>query len=235
MCIFTDCAFAYIMVNSGNIGEDMMVIKPVNLGGVASNCYLLKSADYFLLVDTGKGKRTLLEKELKALNCGTRKLKFIILTHGDFDHTGNCAYLRKKFRAKIAMHKDDAGMVEKGDMFYNRKTYTFLTRLLVNVLFGIKRFKPDITFGDGFDLKKYGFDAKIIHLPGHSKGSIGILTADGDLFCGDLFANHKRPSLSAIIDDIDEAMASVRKLYGYDIKTVYPGHGKPFAMNELVI
>lgn len=213
----------------------MIVVKPVILGGVACNCYLLKNADYFLLIDTGKGKRTLLEKELKASKCSARKLKLIILTHGDFDHTGNCVYLRKKFRTKIAMHQDDAGMVEKGDMFYNRKTGAFLTRLLVNVLFGIKRFKPDITFVNEFDLKKYGFDAKAIHLPGHSKGSIGILTGDGDLFCGDLFANHQKPSLSAIIDDIDTAMASVKKLYGYNIKTVYPGHGKPFDLKELVL
>jgi hydroxyacylglutathione hydrolase len=45
----------------------------------------------------------------------------IVITHGDFDHIGNAAYLRQKFGAKIAMHADDVGMAERGDMFWNRK------------------------------------------------------------------------------------------------------------------
>ena len=70
-----------------------------------------------------------------------------------------------------------------------------------------------------------------MNLPGHSKGfSIGILTADGHLFCGDLLANTDKPALWSIIDDEDAAHASVEKLRGLDIDTVYPGHGRPFPM-----
>ena len=157
----------------------------------------------------------------------------IVITHGDFDHIGNAAYLRQKFGAKIAMHADDVGMAERGDMFWNRKKGNRLYRSLVPKLFRFgtaDRFQPDVIVGDGTGLTEYGFDAKVISIPGHSKGSISILTSAGDLFCGDLLENAKQPAASSIVDDIPTAQASIEKLANQDVKIVYPGHGKPFPM-----
>jgi len=210
-------------------------VRPVYLGRITGNCYIVKTNAGFVLVDTGRAsKRSLLEKELDSAGCKQGNLDLIILTHGDFDHTGNCAYLREKFGTRIAMHHDDSGMVERGDMFWNRRTGNFLIRAIVNVFFRIRKFKPDFTVGEGYDLSGYGLNAKVLHLPGHSKGSIGILTAGGDLFCGDLFTNMDKPELNSIIDDSVEANVSVAKLKKYRINTVYPGHGKPFPMSMLV-
>lgn len=213
-----------------------MDIKTIIFGGIVANCYLLKTDSGFILIDTGRAsKRARLERELASAGCNPGDLKLIILTHGDFDHTGNCVYLRNKFGAKIAMHNDDSGMVEHGDMFWNRKTGNFLAKKIVNVLFRITRFKPDFTVDEGYDLSEYGLDAKVLYLPGHSKGSIGILTASGDLFCGDLLMNKDKPALNSIIDDPAEAQASVGKLRKLSINTVYPGHGKPFPMHVLAV
>ncbi|NUQ04870.1 MAG: MBL fold metallo-hydrolase [Anaerolineae bacterium] len=33
----------------------------------------------------------------------------ILLTHGDFDHCGNAAHLRRKYQTRVAMHLDDRG------------------------------------------------------------------------------------------------------------------------------
>jgi hydroxyacylglutathione hydrolase len=209
-------------------------IKPVYLGRIIGNCYIIETDTGFILIDTGRASRhTKLEKELDNAGCKPGNLNLIILTHGDFDHTGNCANLREKFGTKIAMHYDDSGMVERGDMFWNRKTGNFLIRIIVNVLFRIRKFKPDFTMDEGYDLSEYGLNAKVLCLPGHSKGSIGILTAGGDLFCGDLFINTNKPELNSIIDDPVEANASAEKLKRYRINTVYPGHGKPFPMSSL--
>lgn len=159
-----------------------------------------------------------------------------MITHGDFDHTGNAACLRKAFGTKIAMHRDDLGMTERGDMLSNRKKSSVLSRIMAPVapfLFGFgkpSRFAPDILLHDGDDLTGYGFDARVLSLPGHSQGSIGILTADGDLFCGDLLDNTVKPALSDIMDDPAAGKASVKKLAGRKINTVYPGHGQPFPM-----
>jgi hydroxyacylglutathione hydrolase len=201
---------------------------PLNLGNV--NCYLLKAESGFLLVDSGTPfGRIYLEKELERLGCHPGSLHLIVLTHGDFDHTGSAAYLRQMYRSQIAMHPDDVGMAEHAYMFWNREKGNFLFSKLVPLLFGFTkkaRFTPDVLVQDGFDLSEYGLEACILGLPGHSKGSIGILTSSGDLFCGDLLMNDKdQPSFG--FGDPAGFLPSINRLKGMRIRTVYPGHGSP--------
>ena len=209
---------------------------PLNLGSV--NCYLVKNESGNILIDTGgSNKRHDLETELESAGCQPGNLNLIVLTHGDFDHTGNAAYLRNKFTTKIAMHSDDSGMAEQGDMFWNRNKPNFLIKIMTPILLRFPKsdwFNADIFIEDGFDLSEYGFNAKVISIPGHSRGSIGILTANHDLFCGDLLENTNQPALNSIMDDVETANASVEKLKNYKINTVYPGHGEPFAMDDFL-
>jgi hydroxyacylglutathione hydrolase len=210
---------------------------PYKLGAV--NCYLVETGSGYILIDTGgSNKRTELERELLRAGCRPGSLTLIVLTHGDFDHSGNAAHLRKKFGAKIAMHHDDSGMVERGDMFGDRqKGNNILTRRLVPILFGFgksERFTPDFYLDEGDALSDYGFDARVLRIPGHSKGSIGILTAGGDLFGGDLLENTDEPVLNSIMDDLAAANASVERLKSLEIEAVYPGHGGPFPMERFL-
>lgn len=154
------------------------------------NCYLLTTEKGLVLIDTGFSKnRVDIERELESAGCTPETLKLVLLTHGDFDHSGNAAYFREKYSAKIAMHLDDEGMVEKGDLFYNRNP-NFLMRIMGKIMLfflkgGLKkddRFKPDLHIDDGYNLLMFGLDATVIYVPGHSKGSIGILTSIGDFF-----------------------------------------------------
>ncbi len=208
-------------------------IKPIILGGFNGNCYLLKTETGFVLIDTGrKSKRKTLEQELQSGGCKPGNLDLILLTHGDFDHTGNGAFLREKYHTKIAMHHDDIGMVEYGDMFWNRQTGNIFIKKLINLTFNIRRFTPDFELDELSDLSKYGLNATILFLPGHSKGSIGILTSDKHLFCGDLFINQKKPEQTALVDNINDLNLSIEKVKRLDVKTVYPGHGKPFHMSS---
>lgn len=206
---------------------------PFPMGSV--NCYLIETGAGYVLIDTGgSNSRKELVRQLESAGCGPGLLKLIILTHGDFDHTGNAAYIRNAFGGKIAMHNDDLGMVERGDMFANRNKPNFIIRMLLPVLsrFGTsERFAPDLLVEDGDDLSGYGFDARVISIPGHSKGSIGILTAGADLFCGDLLVNTDRPVLNSLTDDLAAADASIQELGSMRIGTVYPGHGRPFPMS----
>ena len=213
-------------------------IKTINLGGV--NCYLVKAGEGFILIDTGFAfKRAYLEKELESAGVMPGNLTLIILTHGDSDHAENSAYLREKYGAKITMHLDDSGMVENGDMSWNRKskpdkismTFRIMTKIFSrsNKPGSFNTFKPDFYITDGQSLTEYGFSAEVLHLPGHSKGSIGILTTGGELFCGDLFYNFAG---FKYIDDQTDYNSSINKLKNFTIKTVYPGHGKPFPMRS---
>lgn len=208
------------------------LMMPFKLGPV--NCHLVKTDAGYILIDTGcSNRRTNLERGLEKAGCKPGNLKLVILTHGDFDHVGNAAYLREKFGAKIVMHHGDSGMVEHGDMFWNRKKGNILFKMIGSIFLGLKkadRFDPDLYVEDDYDLYEHGFDARIIHIPGHSSGSIGILTASGDMFCGDLILNGKKPKHNSIIDDSKAANASIEKLKSLNINTVYPGHGRPFPM-----
>jgi hydroxyacylglutathione hydrolase len=208
---------------------------PFRLGAV--NCYLVKTGSGHILIDTGSSNRRAgLEAELVRAGCTPGTLDLIVLTHGDFDHTGNAAYLRRTFGAQVAMHADDVGMAERGDMFAGRTSGSRLLRLaapLLSTLFGFgraERFTPDVTLDEGNDLVEYGLRAKVLSLPGHSKGSIGILTADAELFCGDLLDNTDRPVLNDLMDDPVAGKASVTRVQSLSIHTVYPGHGEPVPM-----
>jgi hydroxyacylglutathione hydrolase len=216
--------------------KTISLAMPFGMGRV--NCYLVDAGAGFILIDTGgSSSRKALLQELEGAACKPGLLPLILLTHGDFDHTGNAAYLRQAFGATIAMHPDDAGMGERGDMFVNRKKPNAILRALLPPFTGFgkaERFTPDRLVADGESLAASGFEASLLSLPGHSQGSIGILTAAGDLFCGDLFENTKGPKLNSLMDDPPAAQASLQKLRSLEVGLVYPGHGAPFPLSQFV-
>jgi hydroxyacylglutathione hydrolase len=213
-------------------------IVPIHFGGMLGygvNCFLIAAGPRFILIDTGTSpNRPGLEEELRKAGCEPGRLELIVLTHGHGDHTGNCAYLREKYGAKIAMHRGDLKIVEGGHV-ETGPVVRLLVRL-IGLMAGVgesEPFAPDICLDEGQGLSDYGFDAKVLHLPGHSEGSIGILTAEGDLFCGDIFVNKSKPARHAIVTDAAAFDASVERLKAFGIRTVYPGHGRPFPMSRI--
>jgi glyoxylase-like metal-dependent hydrolase (beta-lactamase superfamily II) len=233
-----------VVIGHTNLGEKIMeneiititVSLPFRVGKV--NCYLIDSGAGFVLIDTGSSnQRALIENRLTAAGCKPGDLRLIALTHGDFDHSGNAAYLRKKFGSSIAMHSEDSGMVEHGDMTWNRNKPNLLVRIAFRLLFRLgksDRCNPDILISDGDDLSEHGFKATVISIPGHSKGSVGFLTDDGILFGGDLLENTDSPALNPIMDDLKAAESSVAVLKRLEIDTVFPGHGQSFKMESII-
>lgn len=204
------------------------------------NAYLIKTKDGYVLIDTGLPNQwERLEKELQSAGCLPGTLKLIILTHGDWDHTGNASRLREKYSVRIAMHPGDVSQVENG-VFLKRKVrplfyriffaIRMLRRKLQKNRMSFPKFKPDILLSDGQSLEEYGLAAKVIHIPGHTPGSIGVITGEGNLFAGDTFVNSKKPDAARIIENTVQLQNSLDKLKKMNIKTVYPGHGKPFLM-----
>jgi glyoxylase-like metal-dependent hydrolase (beta-lactamase superfamily II) len=106
---------------------------------------------------------------LRSAGCQPGDLKLIVLTHGDFDHTGNAAYLRQKLGAPLAMHPCDFGMIERGDMFASRGKSNPIFKAIAPLLFKFgtaDRATPDIKLTEGFDLSEYGLDAKVVSISG---------------------------------------------------------------------
>jgi hydroxyacylglutathione hydrolase len=206
------------------------------------NAYLLQTGDGFLLVDTGLSFQwEKLEKELESAGCLPGKLKLVVITHGDLDHTGNSLRLRGKYGVKIAMHSGDVAQTADGVMLKRKVRpfsyrMLFTARMMVRGLLGkrinVPKFTPDILLSDGQRLEEYGLDAKIIHLPGHTPGSIAVLTNKGDLFAGDTFVNRKKPDSANIIENEEALRNSLDRLRKMSVTMVYPGHGKPFPMES---
>ncbi len=200
------------------------------------NAYLLKNGRSFILIDSGfSWQRYILRRNLTKAGCHPGDLKLVVITHADFDHTGNCAWLQKKYRVPVALHPAEAPVAEKGRMFLNRKHQRGIFARVAVYLVGLlifKRFKPDILLAEGEELSRFGLDAKVYYLPGHSQGSIGIMTAEGHFFCGDLLINEGKPQMSNLVDDASEMNASAARLKVMDISMIYPGHGLPFSMAQ---
>jgi glyoxylase-like metal-dependent hydrolase (beta-lactamase superfamily II) len=213
-------------------------IKTIELTFV--NAFLVKVDEAFVLIDTGLAMHwEKLKNELMSAGCLPDKLRLIIITHGDFDHAGNCAKLQEEYKCKIAIHKDDSLMVEKG-LFPKRKTRNLsskvfsIIRKLFRRKFTFDKFKPDFYLTDGQELNEYGFNAKVVHIPGHTKGSIGILTDEGNFFAGDTFTNNKKPDIANYIENSQDLENSIARLKKMNLKMIYPGHGKPFEMEQIV-
>jgi glyoxylase-like metal-dependent hydrolase (beta-lactamase superfamily II) len=107
-------------------------------------------------------------------------------------------------------------------------------RRLFRKKFTFDKFIPDIYLTDGQSLNEYGFNAKVVHIPGHTKGSIGILTGDGNLFAGDTFTNRRKPEVANYIENSLDLENSTERLKKMNIKMIYPGHGNPFEFQQIV-
>lgn len=197
-----------------------------------ANCYLIRIETGYILIDTGiKNRRKQLETALNNAGCQPGDLKLIILTHGHVDHVGNAAYLRDKYGAKIAMHRGDVNMVTGGGMFADapQSLMIKIVGFLMNItgMGDFETFTPDILFEDNQSLQEHGLDATVLHTPGHSKGSISILTTLGDLFSGDIF-NGSVEGVTTLVNDQSALESSVEHLKSLNAESFYPGHGKTF-------
>ena len=215
-------------------------VEVTRIDGGMVNAYLLRSGDRFVLVDTlTVNKRGLIEGALAEAGCTADNLALVVATHGDPDHIGNAAYLHRVLGAPIAAHRVEAHVSETGDMRAARPGVRGRTRLLLSAMgmvFGLPaadRYTPGVLLDDGDSLAEYGIDATVYNLTGHSDGSISVLTADGDLVCGDLMMNNKRPEPTRLVADPGALATSIERVRTLGVRTVYPGHGRPFAMGEL--
>ncbi len=193
-----------------------------------ANCYLLSGRDGSILIDTcnyynGQG----ILKRVKDKN-----VRLILLTHGHFDHVGSAAYLAKRLNVPIAMSEKDMPILGKGEdsillgTTALGKVFSFFSKPVLKRS-KYSMFKPDVLLKEGQNLSEYGVDAKILELPGHTKGSVGVLADDGDIIVGDAMFNMLRPTVARIFEDEDTMRKSVDKIKNSGAKTIYFGHGKP--------
>lgn len=214
-----------------------------------TNSYLLKSRDGYLLIDTSYPScfQPFL-KELEKIQVEPSEIKHLLLTHAHDDHAGFADELKKRTNCRIIVHKNAMESLKQGCIvnvgrFLNRRAqvamavYNWARR---------RNFEyPPVTLndadilvaGDNEDvLKTIGIDGRILYTPGHTDDGISVILANGDAFVGDACMSnlgflHYRP-----IEHYDQGLVfeSWRKIIESGAKTIYPGHGKPFPVKELI-
>ena len=190
------------------------------------NCYLLRLGDKSVLVDCANpNSQDKLLALLSRHNLTPDDLDMVLLTHNHPDHSGTALWFREHYGLPIAMHPLDTTVAP----LKSEGVGGFLLGTASKAAVGsTEKLLPDILLENGQSLKEYGFPATVIHLPGHTAGSVGILLDGKRLLCGDHYMNFVGPHLAYIAEDFDRLRISERKLLLHPIDTVFPGHGKPF-------
>lgn len=197
--------------------------------GGTDNCYIVSDGKNAILFDTAS------KENLQQVSdeCSKYDLKLIVLSHPHFDHAENADALSKKFNVPVAYNEKDDGIFDDYDSqplhSYGLVGFVVLKASL-KVLSRTKVTRPQNRFfvKEGDTLAEYGFpDIKVTELPGHSKGSIGLLVADDALLAGDALDNWIRPGMGHIYTDLEAEKKTVEKIRSFGKRTYYYGHGKP--------
>lgn len=193
-----------------------MIVKMFTVGYLFTNCYLVNCPETkrAIIIDPGFDGEAEARKVLKEVREKGLQVAFIVNTHGHPDHTCGNGVLKEAVGAPILVHEHDAHMLgEMGEK--------------LAVMFGFRAHSPpaDRLLRDG-DVISFGkVRLRVIHTPGHSRGSVSLV-GRGSVFTGDtLFAGsigrYDFPDSS--FEDIRRSIRRLGELP--DGFVVYPGHG----------
>ncbi len=193
-----------------------MIFQSLVVGPLEVNCFILGCEKTYnaIVIDPG-GNVDIIISYLERFNLN---LKYILNTHGHFDHVAGNYDLKLATNAKLLIHREDAPMI----------TNISTTAMMFGI--HVKDSPPPDMFIDEGDEIYVGEEIllKTLHTPGHSKGSCSfILEGYNAVFVGDtLFAGSiGRTDLPG--GDYQTLINSVReKLFVLPNDTkVFPGHG----------
>lgn len=181
------------------------------LAPLGTNCYIIKAENGDAAVidpaSFGPALRRVMEEE------GISELKYILLTHGHFDHITGADKFRQSFGGKIAIHRLDAPCLESSNE--SRAA-----------MFGypFRAFKEDIILEDGDTLDFGDGEIRVMHTPGHTVGSVCFIMGN-NLFSGDTLFRLSVGRTDFPGGSMTEMMSSVKKLKALEgFYKVYPGH-----------
>ena len=204
------------------------MVKVKRIAGGTDNCYVVTNGREAILVDTASGPH--IDKVTEV--CDRFEMKLIVLTHVHFDHAENAAALSKRYDIPVAIHPLDEELFENFD-YQPLKPSGIVGRVVLGLskkpLRETKVERPEklIYIQDGDDLGSYGIPAKVIGLPGHTKGSIGLDVAEKYLFVGDELDNWLFPGIGHLYHDPETLRASAEKVRSLGDRIICYGHGKP--------
>ncbi len=227
--------------------ENSSLPKTLKLG--PTNIYFLKAENGYLQIDTSLPEyfEPFLDG-LKTINIDFAAIKYLLLTHSHDDHAGFAAELKEKTKCAIIVHKNSLESLKLGTIvnvgkFLNRqaaismKLYNFSKRRSFEYTPVVLTPQDTVVTSDNENtLKEMGINGKIIFTPGHTDDCISVILSNGDAFVSDACMSnlrflHYRP---IEVSDLGQVFKSWRKIVDSGAKMVFPAHGKPFPVEELV-
>lgn len=201
----------------------MIDVKTIMLGELGANCYIItdKASGDTAVIDPGAFDSRL-DSVLKTI--GYEKVKYILLTHGHFDHIGgvNDIVSNTECKAKVAIGMDDIPMLTDS---VKNLAYPFSMITLKPINF-------DISLSDNDKIKLGESEITVISTPGHSKGSVCFL-CDDCLFTGDTLFARSAGRTDFPGGSYTQLMKSFAKLAELDRDyKVYPGHERATTLNR---
>lgn len=200
--------------------EVRVVIKMLTVGPIMANCYIVgcEETQAAAVIDPGaEATRILGEIEKLSLN-----LKYIINTHGHFDHVGANSTIKSETGADLVIHSLDAPFLDK-----------VADSAAAWGMSAESSPAPDRTLADGDTISFGNITFEVIHTPGHTPGGISLFS-DGHVFVGDtLFAGSiGRTDFPG--GDYDTLINSIKsRLFALgDDTRVMPGHNQETTIGQ---
>jgi glyoxylase-like metal-dependent hydrolase (beta-lactamase superfamily II) len=196
-----------------------------------SNVFLLTFGGKNILIDTGPSYLwKWLKRRLDRL--GIKHLDALILTHAHMDHAENAHRIRDTYQAPVYIHRREAAYLAAGENIIPQGTTMItqaLTHLLSRKIAPFLRYtacEPDVRTGDRFSLQDLGFNAYILHTPGHTSGSVSIIVDDEIALVGDCMFGVLRGSVfPPFANDTGQMVRSWGKLLETGCSLFLPSHG----------
>ena len=203
-------------INETKNGDSDMKILAYSL---AANCYLIydEKSKKACLIDAPEYNDEIME----AFTSNELSLEYIILTHGHFDHILGASEFREKTGAKIVVHELDTEYLENPEKSMTSR-------------YGGETISADITVKDN-DILTFGdISLRVIHTPGHTKGSsCFVYEEEKIMFSGDTLFKDTIGRYDFYGGNYDTLMESLQKLKSLNENyTIYPGHGDSTTLDD---
>lgn len=211
------------------------ISSPINVDSV--ELYLIRG-ERNAIIDTGTplSPQNDIEPVIKKLGLTLADIKLILNTHGHFDHTGGNSVIKSISNAQMFIHADEVISVENHIRYFEEDFGLAVAGIMGKEHIEeerenfLKMAGPDVVVDRRLkdnDIVELGNRCKlrVIHLPGHSPGSIGFYwEEEGMLFSGDSLQGLHNGGRLPIINNIEAYKRSLERLNNLPLRLILQGH-----------